>query len=725
MYKLFLTFRYLTRKKIVIFPILVVWLCVMMLIIVTSIMGGFVERVRSANRDLYGDIIISSPASSQGFAGYDELQKAIKDKFKDEIAASTPVVQAYSILYVPSVRRSVPALMIGVVPGSDERLAAASQPQKGSDPREKVTSYRQSLFEQYKSPMQAVDDLSEAKLPATKAQLVQFAHSRALALQDKFKLAADARDDYDMARRAGTTLVPPLNWAWLLGWIPLALVLFLLVMRARSRGWAFGNLFSAWRVILYTAVGLLLLAGVVAGSFFGLAAVASSGETGSHIALLTGVGGGAIIAALLTIALLLLWRTRHGPFYGTALLVLILGGALNIMGLLWPMLFNRGGDLVYDRFHQAQLAFDTAMRTHDKAMSLPEGTYSSREDLIKALLPKPAGFDVPAAARNQFDGDKLPPDGCIVGSQIGFLSRDSRGNFVHTYPSIYRRVTITVQPPSKSGNISLRANSAVSNDFTIVDDSHTGVYDVDSLNIYAPFDTVQIMAGMRPDPKVVALDPTASFDPRCHEILIRLTPKGQQDMRLMREKINDLTRDFADQFSLSHPEAFPYDLTVQTWDEKQARYLGAVQNEKNMMTFILLLMSGVVLVVIFLIFYQIVRDKTRDIGIIKAVGGSEYGVAGVFLTYGLLTGIVGGGLGVLSGVLFVHHTNEIHEMIFQLTGLVIWDRSVYLFDRIPDVVQFWDCVNYFGVALLAGIFGALIPAVLAAFEDPVKAVRYE
>ena len=50
MYQIFLTLRYLTRKKIVIFPILVVWLCLMMMIIVTSIMGGFVDRVRQANR---------------------------------------------------------------------------------------------------------------------------------------------------------------------------------------------------------------------------------------------------------------------------------------------------------------------------------------------------------------------------------------------------------------------------------------------------------------------------------------------------------------------------------------------------------------------------------------------------------------------------------------------------------------------------------------------------
>src|SRR3954452_22526838 len=100
MYKLFLTLRYLTRKKIVIFPILVVWLCVMMLIIVTSIMGGFVDRVRDANRDLYGDIIISSESSSQGFAGYEQLRTELMANFP-QVAATTPVVEAVAILYVP------------------------------------------------------------------------------------------------------------------------------------------------------------------------------------------------------------------------------------------------------------------------------------------------------------------------------------------------------------------------------------------------------------------------------------------------------------------------------------------------------------------------------------------------------------------------------------------------------------------------------------------------
>src|SRR5215216_1192945 len=98
MYKLFLTLRYLTRKKIVLFPIVVVWLCVMMLIIVTSIMGGFVERVRDANRELFGDIIISSGSSSQGFAHYDDLRASLQKQFPD-ILATTPLVEAYALIY--------------------------------------------------------------------------------------------------------------------------------------------------------------------------------------------------------------------------------------------------------------------------------------------------------------------------------------------------------------------------------------------------------------------------------------------------------------------------------------------------------------------------------------------------------------------------------------------------------------------------------------------------
>jgi lipoprotein-releasing system permease protein len=579
MYKLFLTFRYLTRKKIVIFPILVVWLCVMMLIIVTSIMGGFVDRVRDANRDLYGDIVISSGSSSRGFSDYDALSEALQAKFP-EIRVITPEVEAYALLYVPEVSQSRPALLVGVKP----------------EQRAQVSHFRESLYLQYRSPTAAVEDLSP-RLPATRDELVAYA-------ADAVKKATAEEGD---AARA-------------------------------------------------------------------------------------------------------------------------------MIGLDKSKVSGRAYTLAEDRFHRADLAATRAQQTENYASSLTPGTYATPKSLTDAMLPTTPSFNVPGVIRAGHDNpddkhDFVSPDGCIVGAQIGFFRRDTRGNFIHpVYPG-YQKVIITVFPPSrKTGNISASMENAVQHQFTIVDDSHTGVYDVDSFNVYADFNLVQRLAGMAPDPELVKADPSANFQPLCHQLLIKLkepwTTSGSStsaEMKILRARIED----FVDSFQKDHPTMYPYYLDVQTWDEKQAKYLGAVENEKVMMTFILGLMSVVVLVVIFLIFYQIVRDKTRDIGIIKAVGGSEEGVAGIFLTYGLFIGLVGGGLGVLCGVLFVTHTNEIHEWIFQTTGVIIWDRSVYLFDRIPDKVYLRDILIYYGVALVAGLLGAFIPAAVAGRQDPVQAVRYE
>src|SRR3954469_24478825 len=105
MYKLFLTIRYLTRKKIVVFPILVVWLCLMMMIIVVSIMGGFVDRVRETNRELLGDIVISSD-SSAGWSGYDDLREALAKQFP-EVVASTPVVRAFGLMTLPRFEKTL------------------------------------------------------------------------------------------------------------------------------------------------------------------------------------------------------------------------------------------------------------------------------------------------------------------------------------------------------------------------------------------------------------------------------------------------------------------------------------------------------------------------------------------------------------------------------------------------------------------------------------------
>lgn len=629
MYKLFLTFRYLTRKAIVIFPILVVWLCVMMMIIVTSIMGGFVERVQDANRQLLGDVVIDAQTLS-GWPYYEELQDELKKM--PEVEICTPVIQAYGLINLvddPASARPLLFNNIAQIIGIDPAARA------------KLSRFGEGLFWQYTAPREAAEDLAKlipALGTATSEELRKKAYT-------EFEQAQDASEKYLISQSLPKPLTPT-------------------------------------AITLYACGGVLLL-----------------------------VGAGAVMWGI--------WKfeTRWKPV--RVLLALTLLGGTGYLGwYTWQRSdLDKQFDLQQDQAEQANARVNRALRSLDYSTRLPaHESFSSREQLLKAIAPAQPTFTPPPDAIRMYGSkENTPENGCIVGIDvIPMYKRDRRGNYLHNSAPRYWKAMLTLAPISESG----AAKSTVTMPFVIVDDSYTRIYDVDKTSVYAPFEVVQQMARMNG-----GVSDTGKINARCNELQLKI--KNGDDPVVLKEvtqRINDKIAQLIDR----HIELrnIP-NLRAQTWDEKQIQYIRAVRNEKHMITFILGLMSLVVLVVIFLIFYMIVRDKTRDIGIIKALGGSEEGVAGIFMMYGLFIGLVGGLMGMVTGVLFVWHTNEIHEWIYRTTGIMIWDRKVYLFDRIPDTVNWWEVLTYVGAAVVAGLIGALIPAIVAGVQNPVRAVRYE
>ena len=81
---------------------------------------------------------------------------------------------------------------------------------------------------------------------------------------------------------------------------------------------------------------------------------------------------------------------------------------------------------------------------------------------------------------------------------------------------------------------------------------------------------------------------------------------------------------------------------------------------------------------------MIVVEKTRDIGILKALGASTSGVRSIFLSYGLSLGLVGSGVGMAGGLLFVHYINDIEAFLSAVTHRKVFDDNIYYFDRDPD-----------------------------------------
>jgi lipoprotein-releasing system permease protein len=168
-----------------------------------------------------------------------------------------------------------------------------------------------------------------------------------------------------------------------------------------------------------------------------------------------------------------------------------------------------------------------------------------------------------------------------------------------------------------------------------------------------------------------------------------------------------------------------YPLYVQTWEQVHGRLLGAVQNEKVMVTFLFSIISIVAVVMVATTFYMIVLEKTRDIGVLRSIGASRLGIMRLFVGYGLVVGVIGSLVGAGAAWALVTHLNEVQAFITQYTGWQMWDPQTYLFDRIPDRVDPAEAGLIVVGAIVSSVVGALVPAWLAGRLDPVEALRHE
>ena len=170
---------------------------------------------------------------------------------------------------------------------------------------------------------------------------------------------------------------------------------------------------------------------------------------------------------------------------------------------------------------------------------------------------------------------------------------------------------------------------------------------------------------------------------------------------------------------------WPTRFRVQTWEQKQGPLLSAVKLEQSILNILLFFIVAVAGFGILAIFSMIVVEKTRDIGVLKSLGASTAGVRSIFLGYGLSLGIVGSGVGMLGGLLFVWNINTVEQILSQLMGRKVFDDTIYYFNVIPTRVEPWTVAWIVGGALLIAIGASVFPAQRAASLHPVKALRFE
>ena len=220
-----------------------------------------------------------------------------------------------------------------------------------------------------------------------------------------------------------------------------------------------------------------------------------------------------------------------------------------------------------------------------------------------------------------------------------------------------------------------------------------GRYDIDQTRIYMPFAEAQSFFNR---------------EGRADELEVMVTRP---------EDIRDMTVDLV--------RAAGETSQVWTWRDASGGFLRALDIEDNVMFIILSILVLIAAMNITSGLIMLVKNKGRDIGILRTMGLTEGSVLRVFFICGAFTGIIGTVFGVILGCLFALYIDPIFSLVNWMSGGQAWDPSIRGIYHLPAQLQFGDVMSAIALSLGLSFVVTIFPARRAARMNPVEALRYE
>ena len=171
------------------------------------------------------------------------------------------------------------------------------------------------------------------------------------------------------------------------------------------------------------------------------------------------------------------------------------------------------------------------------------------------------------------------------------------------------------------------------------------------------------------------------------------------------------------------PPAVP--LRVLDWTQSNNAFFGAVQVEQNVMFLILTLIILVAAFNVVSSLIMMVKDKTRDIAVLRTIGAGRFAIMRIFLMCGASVGVTGTLAGTLVGIVFCLNIERIRQWLQQLTGTNLFNPEVYYLEHLPAKLEWPEVIQVIAMALLLSLLATLYPSWRAARTDPVEALRHE
>jgi lipoprotein-releasing system permease protein len=164
---------------------------------------------------------------------------------------------------------------------------------------------------------------------------------------------------------------------------------------------------------------------------------------------------------------------------------------------------------------------------------------------------------------------------------------------------------------------------------------------------------------------------------------------------------------------------------VTDWSQRDTSFWDALKVERNVMRLILMLLVVIAAMNIISGLVMLVKNKGRDIAILRTMGAGQGSILRIFFMTGGLIGVAGAAAGLALGALFCTYIDPIQSFVEWATGQAVFSSDVYFLSRVPAKIDWSEVAVIVGWALAFSFIFSIYPSWRASRIDPVEALRYE